>query len=153
MWCKKVKFAGTDEFKLIQEVYRGLGIISITRQKHLLVKYGQILKRDSNLSKELKFRGSRHPNKFLARQQLQKMRGKTFMKLKSMTQKNVKESRFLDIPTNAGFDLWKVFYLIPRVQICYAKRFQKSKKAKKGSKFIKGTLKVEKLAKSRQKGC
>ena len=45
------------------------------------------------------------------------MRGKTFIKLKSMTMKDVKESRFLDIPTNAGFDLWKVFYLLPREQI------------------------------------
>ena len=68
MWCKKIKFAGIGEFKLIQEVYRGLGIISNTRQNNLLVKYGQNLKRDSNLSKELKFWGSRHPNKFLARQ-------------------------------------------------------------------------------------
>ena len=68
MWCKKIKFAGIGEFKLIQDVYRGLGIISNTRQKHLLVKYGQNLKRDSNLSKELKFWGFGHPNKFLARQ-------------------------------------------------------------------------------------
>ena len=138
MWRKKVKSAGIGELKLIQDVYRDLGITSNTRQKHLLVKYGQNLNRDSNLSKELKFWGSRHPNKFLARQQLQKMRGKTFMKLKTMTLKNVKESRFLDIPTNGVFDIWNMFYLLPRVQLCHAKRFQKSKKLRNDQNSSKG---------------
>ena len=66
------------------------------------------------------------------------MRGNTFIKLKSMTIKNVKESRFLDIPTNAGFDLWKVFYMLPRVQLCYAKRFQKSKRLRIDQNSSKG---------------
>ena len=36
-----MKFAGIDEFKLIQEVHRGLRTISNLSQKHLTVKYGQ----------------------------------------------------------------------------------------------------------------
>ena len=36
-----MKFAGIDEFKLVEEVHRGLRIISNTRQEHLIVKYGQ----------------------------------------------------------------------------------------------------------------
>ena len=66
------------------------------------------------------------------------MRGKTFIKLKYMTMKTVKESRFLDIPTKAGFDLWNMFYMLPRVQICYAKRFQWSKRSRKDQNSSKG---------------
>ena len=39
------------------------------------------------------------------------------MKSKYMTFKDVKESRFLDIPSKWDFDIWKVVYMLPRVQI------------------------------------
>ena len=50
-------FAGFDDFKLIQEVHVGLGHISNHRQKHLTVKYGERLKRESNLSKKAQILG------------------------------------------------------------------------------------------------
>ena len=138
MECKRMLFAGFDDFKLIQEVHMGLGTTSNHKQKHLTVKYGQRLKRESNLSKKLKFWGYSHPNQFLARQQLLEIGGKTFMKSKHMTFKNVKESRFLDIPSKGEFDIWKVVYMLPRVQIQYAKLFQRSKRLRTGQNSSKG---------------
>ena len=66
--CKKMIFAGIGEFKLVQEVHMGLETISNQRQKDLTVKYGQKLKRESNMTKNLKFWGYIHPNEFLARE-------------------------------------------------------------------------------------
>ena len=61
-------FAGIDEFKLVQEVHMGLGTISKQGQKDLIGKYGQKLKRESNMPEKLKFLGYIHPNEFLARE-------------------------------------------------------------------------------------
>ena len=61
-------FVGIDEFKLVQEVHMGLETISNQRQKELTGKYGQNLKRESNMTKKLKFWGYNHPNEFLARE-------------------------------------------------------------------------------------
>ena len=60
------------------------------------------------------------------------------MKSKHMTFKNVKESQFLDIPSKWDFDIWKVVYMLPRVQIWYAKWFQKSKRLRDGQNLSKG---------------
>ena len=103
-----------------------------------MVKYGQNLKRESNLSKELKFWGSKHPNEFLAREKLLEIVGKTFMKSKCMTFKDVKESQFLDIPSNLIFDMWNVIYKLPRVQIWHAKLFQLSKRLRNDQNSFRG---------------
>ena len=68
MWCKKIKFAGIGEFKLIQEIHMGLGSKPNQKEKDLTLKYGQKAKRESNMPKKLKRWGYIHPNEFLARE-------------------------------------------------------------------------------------
>ena len=62
------------------------------------------------MPEKLKFWVYLHPKEFLAREYLLETGGKTFMRSKYMTFRDVKESRFLDIPSKLSFDIWKVIY-------------------------------------------
>ena len=52
-----MKFAGIDDFKLVQEVHRGLRTISNLSQKHLTVKYGQKFEKRVQHAKRAQFLG------------------------------------------------------------------------------------------------
>ena len=55
-----------------------------------------------------------------------------------MTLRDVKESRFLDIPSKLKFDRWKVIYKLSRVHIWHAKLFQLSKRLRNDQNSFKG---------------
>ena len=66
--CKKMVFAGHDDFKVIQEIHMGLGSLPNQRESDLYMKYGQKWKkRRLPYQKKLKILRYRYQNRFLAR--------------------------------------------------------------------------------------